>query len=199
MKRKKSKKSTRRPSRRSSAPVAFVANPAPRRRRRKPPHNWKRGKAYSWNPRRRSFRRNPGLGKFMAPVVDVLAGLGGAIGGAKIISILPVSMLVQNLTMITVGLLTMVFGRKWTPVKYGGFGLALAGGTRQVLNMVPMLAGENELTQDQAYALLGALAEDGSEMEGEGDYTDAELVSGPMNGPMNGPLDGEMNPFNMNG
>jgi hypothetical protein len=91
------------------------------------------------------------------------------------------------------GRVMMVFGQKYSVAKYGGFGLALVGGTRQILNMVPALAGDDELTQDQQLALLGAMSED-PELMGA-DYTDAELVNGPMNGPMNG----ESNPFNMNG
>jgi hypothetical protein len=186
---KRKKKTSRRKSHRRTPSVAYVANPARKKTRRKA-----RAKSMPWAaPRRKSYRKNPGFSKYLQPVIKL--GIGGAVGlgGGKLISMLPISALMQNISMVAAGILMMVFGQKYSVAKYGGFGLALVGGTRQILNMVPALAGDNELTQDQQLALLGAMSED-PELMGA-DYTDAELVNGPMNGPMNG----ESNPFNMNG
>lgn len=187
---KRKKKNSRRKSHRRTPSVAYVANPA-----RKKPRRKARAKSMPWAaPRRKSYRKNPGFGKYLHPVIKLGLGAGVGLGGGKLISMLPISALMQNLSMIFAGLAMMVFGSKYSVTKYGGFGLALVGGTRQVLNMVPALAGENELTQDQQLALLGAMSED-SELMGEDGFTDAEIVSGPFAGPLNG----ENNPFNMNG
>lgn len=187
MKKKKKKTHSRRKSSRRS-PVAFVANPSPRKRRRA--HKAPIFKA----ARRRSYRKNPGMGKYITPLLNLGIGGGIGVGGGKLFSMLPISALFQNLSMVAVGVAMMIFGQKYRVAKYGGFGLALVGGTRQVLNMVPSLAGDMELTQDQQQALLGAMSED-SELMGD-DYTDAEIINGPFAGPMAGDAS---NPFNMNG
>jgi len=169
---------------------SFVTNPArraPSAVRRILPRNWKKHKVDQWNPgtrSRRKYRRNPG-----DSVKDIALTFGSAgaaaILGPKLVGMLPVSNLIQNIGMVAAGAALAFFGRRKQYLVGAGLGLGLAGLTRAVVSAVPVLAGDNEMTQDEQSAFIDATAQQMAGEEGESVY-----LSGPLNGPLNGGLNG---------
>lgn len=187
----KAKKYNKKVRRAHSRARSFVANPAPRKKRRA-----RRMASFigAFKRRaRRAFRSNPSL-----PIVPTLVGLGAGtaagVVGSKLMSKLPVSALIQNLIMLAVGGGAMVLGRRKPAVFAAGLGLGAVAGFKLVTNAVPMLAGDNELNQDEQQAVLSTMAGEYDEMAGE--FDDIELVNGPI---MNGPIMNGESVFSMNG
>jgi hypothetical protein len=172
----------------------FVTNPARRSGRSmvasasRPPRHWKKHKVYQWNSspsRRRKYKRNPG-----DSIKDIALTFGSAgaaaILGPKVVSLLPVSNLIQNLGMIGAGAALAIFGRRKQYLVGAGLGLGLAGMTRAVVSAIPVLAGDNEMTQDEQSAFIDATAQ---QMAGD---EETDYLSGPLNGPLSGPLNGPL-------
>ena len=178
MKKKKQHRKARQHARKS-----FVTNPAPRRRRRARHH-----KVHA-NPsrRRRRYRKNP-----ESPMeLGITLGVGAlaAIAANKLASKLPFSNMIKNIALIALGGGLAYIGRKKPMLMGAGAGIFIAGATRAVVNAVPALAGDYELTGDeqQGYiqAVSGAVA--GASMDGEFD------MSGDEHDGFNGAVAGDFN------
>lgn len=162
MKRKKTKKARK----------SYVSNPAKKRTHRRAKVTAKRS--------RRRYRSNPAD---TIKDVGILAGAGvvSAVAGAKLFSKLPISSVLQNVAMLAAGLALAVFGRKKHAAFVGaGAGLAIAGGSRLLVNKVPQLAGEMELSPDDQAAILTELAPE----------TETEELDSSFNGGFNGSFSG---------
>lgn len=173
------KKKRKNPRRRHHvAKKSYTTNP---RRRR---HHHAAAKV---NPsRRRRYHRNPGdTPKEIA--IGIGASLATAIAGPKLASKLPGSPLVKNIAMGVLGLALAWFGRKKSYLVGAGTGLVIAAGTRALTSAVPMLAGDNEMTQDEQHAFMAQLS---GPMAGpmEGEDLEGSYFAGPMEGE---DLDGE--------
>lgn len=170
------------------AKKTYVTNPSVRSGRSvvasaaKPPHNWKRKKVYKWNAPRK-YRKNPSESpKDIAIMVGSAVATG--IAAPKLISKLPGSNLVKNLGMIGGGLAMAYFGRKKSYVLGPGIGLIYAGASRAIINQFPTLAGDNEMSQDDAENLMMQLANQ-DELAGP--------LAGHLAGPLAGPMYGNLN------
>jgi len=143
MKRKKAKKTARK---------SYVSNPARKRRAR-------RAKVATRRSRRR-YRSNPADSIKDIATLGV-AGVASAILGAKAFSKLPISSLLQNLALMLVGGGVAILGRKKHSAFVGaGLGMIYAGGSRLLINKVPQLAGDFELSTDDQAAILTELSPD---------------------------------------
>lgn len=160
-----------------AARKSYVSNPAKKRSRR-------RAKVATRRSRRR-YRSNPADS---IKDVGILAGSGvlSAVAGAKLFSKLPISSMLQNVGMIAAGLALAILGRKKHTAFVGaGAGLVFAGGSRLLVNKVPQLAGEMELSTDDQAAILTELAPDVEAEEMEGSFNGG--FAGSFNGGMNAP------------
>lgn len=121
-------------------------------------------------------------------------GLATSILGPKLVSKLPVSNLIQNVGMIVAGGALAWFGRKKPLAVGAGAGLVIAGASRALTNAVPMLAGENEMNQDEQTAFIDATAQ---QMAGEDEFD--PYMNGPLSGPLAGPLSGPLAGYQLSG
>jgi len=177
------KKKTKTKARRRS----YVANPAPKRARRRP----RTLKAAARRVFRR-YRSNPGF-----DLATVAKTGGAALGGALLLPFLrgklpPTISRFKNPILLALGAALMgLFWRKNQYVAAAGLGAAIVGTRNMIVSKVPTLAGPNELTEDEVAALSGYGADD----------TDLEELNGPLLGDdsyddesrlLNGPiLDGD--------
>jgi len=169
---KKAKKS------RKAARKSYVSNPAKKRSRRR----------YKSNPgrpaSRRRYRKNPGDS---TKDIAILGGsaLVAAVAGPKLVGMAPIPVLMQNLAMIGAGAALAIIGRRKTAAVGAGIGLAMAGARRALLNEFPMLAGDEELTQEEQGQLIEQLS-----ASSDFDEYGNETMSGPLSGPLSGALSG---------
>ncbi len=174
MKRKKAKKARK----------SYVSNPAKktsRRRRRSAP---KAARS------RRRYRSNP-ADSIKDVGALVAAGAVSAVVGAKAFSKLPISPMLQNIGMVLAGAAVAILGRKKHAAFVGaGAGLVMAGASRLILNKIPQLAGEMELSPDEQAAVLVELAPEATEEE-------EVSLNGGFNGGFNGSFAGGMNAASM--
>ncbi len=171
MKKKKAKKTARR---------SYVSNPAKKRSRRR---------SYKSAPAKRSRRRYRSNPADSLKDIGALVGAGAlsAVFGAKAFSKLPISPMLQNLGLMLAGAALAVFGRKKHSAIVGaGAGLVFAGASRLIVNKVPQLAGDMELSPDEQAAVLTELAPEVEEYE--------PTVNGGFDGGFNGSFAGAMSP-----
>lgn len=118
-------------------------------------------RAYVQNPRmatrRRSYRRNPGL-DIVTPVTMAAGAVAGAVLGGKASGFIPIeSTLVKNLALVGMGVAAAMLGKKYPAVQAAGVGMAALGGYRAITNAVPVLAGEDDYTQEESESLAASL------------------------------------------
>ena len=123
------------------------------------PRKASRRRSYKSNPSRsrRRYKRNPSE-SVMEIVQLVGGGAAGAIVGAKAINFIPVSPILKNAAMVLAGSALAFFGRKNHLAVGAGIGLASAGAYRLVVNAVPVLAGDDELTPEEQANLIAVSA-----------------------------------------
>lgn len=161
---------------------SYVSNPAPKRRRRA---------TVKTVSRRRSYRKNP---EGITETAKILgAGIGAAVVANKAAQFIPGNNLIKNLVLTLAGGTAAYFGRRNPLILGAGAGLAIIGASNAIKTAVPMLAGENELTQDEQAEAIAALQNSpellGAPLEGEyfGAPLSGEYFSAPLQGDMNTP------------
>lgn len=153
----------------------YAHNPAPKKAKRRYKHNPAKHRS------RRRYRSNPGSMDIKEIGIGVLSGAAGAILGPKVFTKLPVSPMIANAALLAVGAGLAYIGRKKPALLGLGSGMAISGISRMVVNAVPMLAGEGEMSPDQSSAVLATLAT----------VPESEEVAGPFQGSFQGSFQGD--------